>query len=126
MDIICRWRDAISDPPPDGKAILLHGANADELLVAYRRGAAWYEWEGHYIRMDDGDQWLDVTTIPAVAVSKVQAAVDEMKLMIGRVAEGMYCDGDDPCVSDPIINAYASGMDVIRNHTGVTPSEVKP
>jgi hypothetical protein len=68
----------------------------------------------------------DVTelTIPAVPRENVQEAVNEMKLAIGRVAEGMYCEGDDPRVSEPIINAYADSINVITNHTGVTPTEV--
>jgi|GEM_PF-4209091 len=110
MDIICSWRDAISDPPEDGKAILLHGANADELLVAYRRGTSWHEWEGLCIRIDPGDQWLDITDIPAVPRSKVQAALIDII-----------------CTADGCGNAmsYLHAVDIIRDHTGITPSVVK-
>jgi len=117
-DIIARWRDAISDPPEDGKAILLHGANADELLVAYRRGTSWHEWEGLCIRIDPGDQWLDVTDMPAVPREQVQAAVDEMKFK----ADGAVLD----TLQEIAAIGIRGSIGCIAHHTGITPSEVQP
>ena len=96
MDIICRWRDATTDPPPDGWRGLI--SNPDEGVTVWFR-----DYRGkHYV----GDQWLDVTDVPAVAVAKVRDAVDEI--------HEIYINGahDESRCAD-------SAMDIIKAHTGV-------
>jgi hypothetical protein len=96
--ILARWRDVITDPPPSGWCGLNIMAN----------GARYYGACGHM----PGDQWLDVTAIPAVAREAVQAAIKRIK----DVQE--MARGNDEYV------AFGTAVDVIEEYTGVTPTEV--
>ena len=107
MDIICRWRDAITDPPPEGiMCIVRRGDIRDH---RFRFGGLWFDPGGDNFdpaAVTDGDQWLDVTDVPAVAVAKVRDAVDEI--------HEIYINGahDESRCAD-------SAMDIIKAHTGV-------
>lgn len=123
--VCCRWRDAITDPPPEGKP---HVVRANRRTIQHtlfeRFGSRWTHadlqlegdsegWDGCDIH--EGDQWLDVTDIPAVAVAKVQAAVDEMDRLEDLAAKRNteFWHGRE--------DGLLSSMIVIHNHTGVTP-----
>ena len=123
-DIICRWRDAITDPPPDGY-YQLSGDGANSLWCSYIDGRWADDSSGMPVDLQPGDQWLDVTTIPAVPLAQVQAAVDEIVAGIER-CENNICNGADANIGTMAIRAYQDALDEIRNHTGVTPSEVTP
>jgi hypothetical protein len=115
-DIICRWRDAVTDPPPAGWHGLIRELHADGCLVN--------EW--YYRDPDDRravpsrryvTQWLDITDIPAIPRAKVQAAVDEI-----ASDEKQYDDVFEP----EIAGGLEMARNAIFNHTGVTPTEVQP
>lgn len=120
MDIICSWRDAITDPPSEG----WDGLARHKYSHGYGHGFhVWYA-SGEYtdedgdVIMDVDSEWLDVTDEPAVPMAKVQAAVDEMD------CSDYFGDENDRPVelSRDSVN-FCIGT--IRNHTGVTPSEVQ-
>lgn len=109
MDIIARWRDAITDPPPEGWRGLIR--NPDEGVTVWFR-----DYRGkHYA----GDQWLDVTDVPAVPLSKVQAAVDMLRDMAVRAME--HPEETNPQATASMRHACR----VVMGHTGVTPSEAQ-
>jgi len=84
-DIIARWRDAITDPPPDGWRGLIR--NADEGRAVWFR-----DYRGkHY----PGDQWLDVTDVPAVAASEIETLVTAA--FIRRYPGGQPAPQEIPC-----------------------------
>jgi hypothetical protein len=123
--ILARWRDAITDPPPEGKPRLVKSHYGVIQHVLFERvGNRWTHadlelgdsegWDGCDI--EPGDQWLDVTAIPAVARAKVQAAVDE-------IADIHAASLINECLDD--VFSTNSILKRIANHTGVTPSEVK-
>ena len=98
--ICCRWRDAITDPPPAGWRGLIR--NTDD-----GPGAWFRDYRGrHY----PGDQWLDVTDTPAVPRADVQAAVDEIAVAQASADRGETWHGR---------RDYA---EPIRRHTGITPT----
>ena len=84
MDIICRWRDAITDPPMDGWHGVYRYNDGETICMSHglhHGGSWWTELEYQDSRTPEpGDQWLDITDVPAVAVAKVQAAVDEINM----------------------------------------------
>lgn len=79
-DIIARWRDAINDPPN----------HAWEGSIKRKEGrivtASYWERHGNWRFRDadvlPGDQWLDVTDTPAVAVAKVQAELETERMRL--------------------------------------------
>ena len=102
--ILCQWRDAITDPPPDGWCGIAKREDQHSMLV-------------RSFLLQPGDQWLDVTDRPAVAREAVQAAVDEMARFNCRnigIQNGAW--------SGRIV--LDASLDTIRNHTGITPTEV--
>jgi hypothetical protein len=103
--ILARWRDVITDPPPSGWCGLNIMAN----------GARYYGACGHI----PGDQWLDVTAIPGVARTQVQAAVDGIESRRCAIPGQSY----DPH-RQGVESGLAQGLRELRNHTGVTPKEV--
>jgi len=121
MDVICRWRDAIDDPPPDG----WNGLARHKYSHGYGHWFhVWYA-SGEYMD-DDGDvimdvdsEWLDVTDVPAVPMAKVQAAVDEIACTYGGYP------GPDITPPQAADGAIDFSVDAIANHTGITPTEVQ-
>jgi hypothetical protein len=134
INYVCaRWRDAVTDPPPDGWQGLIKDKNG----TTYRAiRTTWpgmpivwelllFEGEDHDIT--PGDQWLDVTTIPAIPRAAVQAAVDEMKR---RYQHGENCiNGEDgSCEGCNLYRfqfPHCKSFACIERFTGVTPSEVQ-
>ena len=101
INYICaRWRDANTDPPP-------HGWIGLNVMAS---GACYYGACGYM----PGDQWLDVTDIPAVPRADVQAAVDEIHDVAARRDVRTHGYG---CNDDLI---YA--LDEIRDHAGIAPT----
>jgi rubredoxin len=99
--ILARWRDAITDPPPEGKPRLVKSHYGVIQHVLFERvGNRWTHadlelgdsegWDGCDI--EPGDQWLDVTAIPAVAREAVQAAVDLLESSVPSDCECPTCD----------------------------------
>lgn len=84
--VCCRWRDATTDPPPEGKPRLVKAHHGVIQHVLFERiGSRWTHadlelgdswWDGCDI--EPGDQWLDITAVPAVPRAKVKAAVDDL------------------------------------------------
>jgi hypothetical protein len=118
-DIIARWRDAITDPPPEG----WDGLARHKYSHGYGHGFhVWYA-SGEYtdedgdVIMDVDSEWLDVTDIPAVPLSKVQAAVDLV-----------YSRYNSLTADAKTINGWHMGIEeslaVLNSETGVTPSIV--
>ena len=99
--ILARWRDAHTDPPPHGWI----GLNT------IASGARYYGACGYM----PGDQWLDITDVPAVPRAQVQAAVDELHAEAARRDVRVHGYG---CNDDLI---YV--LDVLREKTGVMPTE---
>jgi hypothetical protein len=119
--ILARWRDAITDPPPEGKPRLVKSHYGVIQHVLFERvGNRWTHadlelgdsegWDGCDI--EPGDQWLDVTAIPAVAREAVQAAVDEIKRIRTQTVYGYQATGLD------------IALDELHDHAGITPTEV--
>ena len=121
IDYVCaRWRDAITDPPPDGWTGLgVTDLDGDE-CHAYVDDPRYYR--GLLIR------WLDVTDIPAVPRAEVRAAVDEM---VSRYWHGVNCiiNGDssqcEECAFDKYPLPLCKSLACIEHFTGITPT-VKP
>jgi len=86
MDIICRWRDAITDPPPDGWHGVYRYNDGETICMSHglhHGGSWWTELEYQDSRTPDpGDQWLDVTDEPAVAVARVQAELEAERMRL--------------------------------------------
>jgi len=114
-DIICRWRDAITDPPMSDWAGHIK-VNGIKMIGRIVNGVV-YTFGPNTSRAFTavpGDQWLDVTAIPAVAVAKVQAAVKRIK------------DCQEMSRGNNEYVAFGTAVDVIEEYTGITPSEVQP
>jgi hypothetical protein len=62
---------------------------------------------------------------PTVPRAAVQAAVDEIAAGIERI-ENNICNGANATVGDAMIVAYRDALGELRDHTGVTPTEVQP
>lgn len=122
--IICRWRDAIRDPPPDGwRGMILKGCGCVPTHGRYDR--VWTTPNGCGTRVF---KWLDITAIPAIPREAVQAAVDAVK----RSYAPCGC-GHGECLvcylrmdhSEAINYVVSDAVGWISHHTGVTPSEVQ-
>ena len=128
--IICRWRDAITDPPPDGWRGLarhMYSYGFGSVFPVFCESGEYTDDDGDVI-MDVDSQWLDITTIPAVAVARVQAAVDSIKTGLAKCGCGhgecltCYLRMDHGEVIDDVVS---DTLGRIRHFTGVTPSEVQ-
>lgn len=109
--ILARWRDAITDPPPGGwRGMILKGSGCVPTHGRYDR--VWTTPNGCGTRVF---KWLDITTIPAVPREAVQAAVDEMERLLETAKRS--------CRQN-YISSFERALDVITDHTGVTPTEV--
>ena len=123
-DIICQWRDAITDPPPFLWQGLAMDAD-DKISFVMRRSDDYINYIG---MLALPSKWLDITDIPAVAVSKVQAAVDSIKTGLAKCGCGhgecltCYLRMDHGEVIDDVVS---DTLGRIRHFTGVTPTEVK-
>jgi len=118
IEYICaRWRDAVADPPNkdwvgkvkyNGKQIRAY-CNLDDCGIL-----SWFDLS-FSIRIfpDPGDQWLDVTDIPAVPREQVQALADVAK---NRIRHGEIVQASE---------IYGLLVQEIEHYTGVTPTEVK-
>lgn len=120
-NIIARWRDAITDPPVDGieRTLRLDMSSGSRGHKRYKLkiaafGETWSDENDEEVDVYEGDQWLDVTAIPAVAVAKVQAAVKRIK------------DCQEMSRGNNEYVAFGTAVDVIEEYTGITPSEVQP
>lgn len=89
--VCCRWRDATTDPPP-------HGWIGLNVMAS---GACYYGACGYM----PGDQWFDVTDIPAVPRADVQAAVD-------RLFEAAYL-ADCECPTCDAIRELADALGIV-------------
>jgi hypothetical protein len=107
MDIIARWRDAINDPPMSDWTGYVRTRDGIKMLAGIVNGVI-YLFSPHTSRAfaaEPGDQWLDVTDVPAVPLSKVRAALDEMK--------------DQPsCHIDGV-----GAMEIVAHHTHIRPTK---
>jgi len=84
-DIIARWRDAINDPPPKYKNVpVLDSLGELRLGHVYIADEVMTRWTC------DAVQWLDVTTEPGIAISKMNEAIS------AREAD-IWQDIDDAC-----------------------------
>jgi hypothetical protein len=116
--ILARWRDAITDPPEHGGLyrITLPSGRSD----AHARFAKMHGWltidTCEFLRVV---QWLDITAIPGVARTQVQAAVDGIESRRCAIPGQSY----DPH-RQGVESGLAQGLRELRNHTGVTPKEV--
>lgn len=114
--ICCRWRDAITDPPEGAWEGSIK--RKDGRIVT----ASYWERHGNYrfrdIDIEPGDKWVDVTSTPAVPVSKVQAAVDLV-----------YSRYNSLTADAKTINGWHMGIEeslaVLNSETGITPSVIK-
>ena len=128
--ICCQWRDAITDPP-DGTicCVLRGGLGQGSTPAVYLLGEGWIRCDRpQMMPVEEGDQWLDVTDTPAVAVARVQAAVDSIKAGLAKCGCGhgecltCYLRMDHGEVIDDVVS---DTLGRIRHFTGVTPSEVQ-
>jgi hypothetical protein len=119
INYICRWRDAITDPPSETWRGRSRINGTIRPFTAFIGGWVWSidAQSTSMIKAQPGDQWLDVTDVPAVAVSKVQAAVDQIQMAIDLPAE--------TAVQEAMDLGFDAALATIRNHTGVTPSGVQ-
>ena len=112
--LCCRWRYAITDPPPENWVG----------LATEQAGRKWVSC-GPDRRLQPGDQWLDVTDTPAVPRAGVQAAVDEM---VSRYWHGVNCiiNGDssqcEECAFDKYPLPLCKSLACIEHFTGITPT----
>lgn len=117
--ILCRWRDASTDPPEHGGLyrITLPSGRSD----AYARFAKMHGWltidTCEFLRVV---QWLDITAIPGVPREAVQAAVDEMDTL--RQHHGHQtstCDYTETDHEQGMEDGLGEAEDIILRHTGV-------
>lgn len=122
--ILCRWRDAITDPPPDGwKGHVSReerNGTVHQYCTEYMTNPHSFEFQGErrvFLAVRPGDQWLDITTIPGVPREAVQAAVDEIEALDMKIIyrETEFHNGKS--------DGFQYAIDVITEHTGVTPTE---
>ena len=118
--ICCQWRDAITDLP-DGTicCVLRGGLGQGSTPAAYLLGEGWIRCDRpQMMPVEEGDQWLDVTDTPAVAVARVQTAVSAIHARRNALT-----------ANEKTVNGWHMGieeaLDVLNTHTGVTPSEVQ-
>jgi hypothetical protein len=102
--ICARWRDVVTDPP---MSAVWRG-------IAKRQDQHWMLAGSHLLC--HGDQWLDITDIPAIPREKVQAAVDEMQ----SKANAATLNTPQEIAAIGI----RGSIGCIAHHTGITPTEV--
>lgn len=91
INYICaRWRDAITDPPPDGwtgiACLKKHGRKIEMNRHCLLWGA------------QPGDQWLDITAVPAVPAAEIETLVTAA--FIRRYPGGQPEPEAIPCVEE--------------------------
>ena len=82
--ICCQWRDAITDLP-DGTicCVLRGGLGQGSTPAAYLLGEGWIRCDRpQMMPVEEGDQWLDVTDIPAVPRAQVQAELEAERMRL--------------------------------------------
>ena len=114
-DIISRWRDAITDLPKNARTVILRQADGHEITAYNVADGQWHYDDGMIYAADPGDQWLDITDVPAVPLAKVQAAVDEINKRREPWRKNIVYT-----YTDQVLDGV---LDAIRNRTGVTPSD---
>lgn len=134
--ILCRWRDAITDPPPNGwKGHVSReerNGTVHQYCTEYMTNPHSFEFQGEsrvFFAVRPGDQWLDITDEPGVPREAVQAAVDEMTVrywegaecILHEVGERDHCEG---CALDKYPHPLCKSLACIMHETGVTPTEV--
>jgi hypothetical protein len=114
--ILARWRDVITDPPPNGwKGHVSReerNGTVHQYCTEYMTNPHSFEFQGErrvFCAVRPGDQWLDITATPGVARTQVQAAIKRIK----DVQE--MARGNDEYV------AFGTAVDVIEEYTEVTP-----
>jgi hypothetical protein len=70
--ILCRWRDALDNPPVGRRVPVLLTDDRISADRPYDIGDGFPRWNDRVV------QWLDITAIPAVPREAVQAAVDRL------------------------------------------------
>lgn len=109
MDVIARWRDAVTDPPPDGWRGLVSRDRRHEIVRwAYYNDSYKCFRDERRDQIDSTAYWLDITDEPAVPREAVQAAIKRIK----DVQE--MARGNDEYV------AFGTAVDVIEEYTEVT------
>jgi hypothetical protein len=108
-----------------GWKMLTQGMQAD--IDAFFDGAerARYGVTLRPVSLADLAPYLLPEPVPTVPRAAVQAAVDEIAEGIERI-ENNICNGANATVGACGIAAYQDALDELRDHTGVTPSEVTP
>lgn len=126
--ILARWRDAITDPPPDGwkghVSREWRNGTVYQYCTEYMTNPHSFEFQGErrvFYHVRPGDQWLDITDRPGVAREAVRAAVDEMEKQRKIMASTPSATDYNEAYADGLIDYHME----IKRHTGVTPSEVK-
>jgi len=124
--ICARWRDAVTDPPEPNRIVLLRDTimgwiTAKRVTEKDGLGKTHTVWRVSIYRQSalgprPGDQWLDVTDIPAIPREKVQAAVDEMQ----SKANAATLNTPQEIAAIGI----RGSIGCIAHHTGITPTEV--
>jgi hypothetical protein len=122
-DILCRWRDALDNPPVGKRVPVLLTDDRISADRPYDIGDGFPRWNDRVV------QWLDITDIPGVAREAVQAAVDEMTVrywegaecILHEVGERDHCEG---CAFDQYPLPLCKSLACIAHHACVTPMEV--
>lgn len=127
--ILARWRDAITDPPPNGwKGHVSReerNGTVHQYCTEYMTNPHSFEFHGErrvFCAVRPGDQWLDITAIPGVPREAVQAAVNEIDAGLLR-AETNACNGANTYFADGAIAAYKDALQEIEEHCGVAPEK---
>lgn len=118
--ILCRWRDASTDPPPDRWMGSIRVYGKERPLSAYVNG--WFTSYSAGVnlldRARDGDQWLDITAIPGVP--READADDQLRSALGRIFDEEMGDSiDKPLACHDAINRITILLrNIIYQHTG--------
>lgn len=99
--ICARWRDANTDPPP-------HGWIGLNVMAS---GACYYGACGFM----PGDQWLDITDIPAIPRAAVRAAVDDIRDFLKIPSNNKIARAQDQGAN--------LALSSISRFTGISPTE---
>ena len=113
--VCCSWRDAVTDPPMSDWTGYVKTSDQIKILARIVNGVV-YVFSPHTSRaftVVPGDQWLDITDMPAVPKEKVQALADLAK---NRIRHGEIVQASE---------IYGLLVQEIEHFTGITPSGVK-
>jgi hypothetical protein len=124
-DILCRWRDASTDPPPERWAGFVKRKHRDQtyysVCTKYDPESMMFEIQGEsnvFYPFQPGDQWLDITDIPGVA--READADDQLRSALGRIFDEEMGDSiDKPLACHDAINRITIRLrNIIYQHTG--------